>query len=54
MTEENQAAERLLRQREAVAKEFDIADINDWRVRRLALLMAAYAAYEDQMATTAR
>jgi hypothetical protein len=51
MTEENQAAERLLRQREAVAKEFDIADINDWRVRRLALLMAAYAAYEDQMAT---
>jgi hypothetical protein len=43
-------AERLLRQREAVAKEFGIADIDDWRVRRLALLQAAHAAAEDQMA----
>src|SRR5215471_3359820 len=53
MTEDtDRHAERLLRQREAVAKEFGIEDINDWRVKRLALLMAAHAAYEDRMATS--
>src|SRR5215469_15895057 len=49
MTEDNPAAERLLRQREAVAKEFNL-DIGDWRVRQLALLQARHAAAEDQTA----
>ena len=42
--------ERLLAQRKAVAAEFDIADISDWRVRRLALLQAQHAAAEDMIA----
>jgi hypothetical protein len=51
MTEDNPAAERLLRQREAVAKEFGL-DISDWRVRQLALLEARLAAAEDQAANS--
>ena len=43
-------AERLKRQRQAVAEEFGIADIGDWRVKRLALLQAAHASAEDRMA----
>src|SRR5262249_48000817 len=44
----NPAAERLYKQREAVAKEFNL-DIGDWRVRQLALLQARHAAAEDEM-----
>ena len=43
-------AERLLRQRKAIAAEFNIEDISDWRVRRLALLEATFAGAEDRMA----
>jgi hypothetical protein len=43
-------AERLLKQRQAVAKEFGIEDTADWRVRRLALLQAQHAAAEDMIA----
>ena len=46
----NPHAERLWRLREAVAGEYNIADTDDWRVRRLALLMAAHADAEDQSA----
>jgi hypothetical protein len=47
---DNVAAARLLRAREDIAAEFKL-DINDWRVRRLALLMAAFARSEDQLAS---
>jgi hypothetical protein len=49
MTEENPAAERVYKQRQAVAKEFKL-DFDDWRVKRLALLMSVHAAAEDQIA----
>jgi len=49
VTEENPAAERLLRAREAVASEYKL-DINDWQVRRLALLMSVFSHTEDQAA----
>jgi hypothetical protein len=47
MAEENPAAERLYKQRLAVAEEFKL-DFDDWRVRQLALLQARHAAAEDQ------
>jgi hypothetical protein len=43
------AAERLLKAREAVAKEFNLAD-DDWRVKRLALLMCVHSQAEDMVA----
>ena len=43
-------SERLLAQRKAVAAEFGIEDIADWRVRRLALLQAQHASAEDMIA----
>jgi hypothetical protein len=46
---DNAGAERLLKAREAVAAEYKL-DISDWRTRRLALLMAAFARAEDQLA----
>jgi hypothetical protein len=50
MTEENPHAERLLKLRQAVAKEYGIGDTGDWRVRRLALMLSMHAAAEDQSA----
>jgi len=42
--------EKLLKHREAIAAEFNIADISDWRVRRLALHEAQFASLEDLFA----
>ena len=42
--------EKLLKHRQAIAAEFGIEDISDWRVRRLALLEAQFASAEDQIA----
>ena len=50
-SDEDRYAERLLQQRKAVAAEFNIDDIHDWRVKRLALLQAAHASAEDRMAS---
>jgi hypothetical protein len=47
---ENHPAERILRLRQSVAKEYGI-DADDWRARRLALLLSLHAAAEDQSAT---
>jgi hypothetical protein len=50
VTEENPHAERLLRLRQSVAEEYGI-DVNDWRVRRLALFLSLHADAEDRNAT---
>jgi len=49
-TPDRRHGERLLKERQAIAKEFGIADASDWRLRRLALYRSQLAAAEDMHA----